>query len=70
MIFKSNDISEAYFDDIKCTNLKYTQLTEDKKLAEEFAQKDKEVVLREAQECADTLHGFGLFKGTWHIFLE
>ncbi len=64
MIFKSNDISEAYFDDIKCTNLKYTQLTEDKKLAEEFAQKDKEVVLREAQECADTLHGFGLFKGT------
>ena len=64
MEFKSNDISEAYFENVKCTNLKYSQLTEDKKLAEEFVEKDKEAILREAQECADTLYDFGLFKGT------
>lgn len=64
MIFASNDISEAYFEDVKCTDLKYTQLTEDTKLSEEFIEKDKETILREAQECADTLYDFGLFKGT------
>jgi len=64
MVFKSGDISEVYFEDIKCTGLKYTQLTEDTKLSDEFAQKDKEVVIREAKECADTLYDFGLFKGT------
>ena len=64
MIFASNDISEAYFEGIECTDLKYSQLTEDTKLSEEFIEKDKETILREAQECADTLYDFGLFKGT------
>jgi len=64
MVFKSGDISEAYFEDIKCSDLKYTQLTEDTKLSDEFVEKDKEVVIREAKECADTLYDFGLFKGT------
>ncbi|MBO5007775.1 MAG: S-layer homology domain-containing protein [Clostridia bacterium] len=64
LIFRDNDIYEVYFDNAKCSNLKYAQLTDDKKLAEEFVEKDKEVVLREAQECADTLYDFGLFKGT------
>ena len=64
MIFASNDISEAYFEGIECTDLKYTQLTEDTKLSDEFVEKDKEVVIREAKECADTLYDFGLFKGT------
>jgi len=64
MIFKSGDISEVYFDNVKCSDLKYTQLTEDTKLSEEFATKDKEVVIREAKECADTLYELGLFKGT------
>lgn len=64
LIFKDNDIYEVYFDNTKCSNLKYTQLTDDKKLAEEFVEKDKEVVIREAKECADTLYDFGLFKGT------
>ena len=64
MIFASNDISEAYFEGIECTDLKYSQLTEDTKLSEEFIEKDKETILREAQECADTLYNFGLFKGT------
>ena len=64
MVFKSGDISEVYFDDVKCSDLKYTQLTEDTKLSDEFVEKDKEVVIREAKECADTLYDFGLFKGT------
>ena len=64
MVFKSGDISEAYFEDVKCTDLKYTQLTEDTKLSDEFVEKDKEAVIREAKECADTLYEFGLFKGT------
>ena len=64
LIFRDNDIYEVYFDNAKCSNLKYAQLTDDKKLAEEFVEKDKEVVLREAQECADTLYDFGLFRGT------
>ena len=64
MVFKSGDISEVYFEDIKCSDLKYTQLTEDTKLSDEFVEKDKEVVIREAKECADTLYEFGLFKGT------
>lgn len=64
LIFRDNDIYEVYFDSTKCSDLKYTQLTDDKKLAEEFIEKDKEAILREAQECADTLYDFGLFKGT------
>ena len=59
-----NDIYELYFDNAKCSNLKYAQLTDDKKLADKFVEKDKEVVIREAKECADTLYDFGLFKGT------
>ena len=68
MIFKSGDISEAYFDDVKCADLKYTQLTEDTKLSDEFVEKDKEVVIREAKECADTLYYLGLFKGTDKVY--
>ncbi len=64
MVFKSNDISEVYFEDTKCQNLKYTQLTEDTKLSDTYVEKNKEVVLREAKECADTLYDLGLFKGT------
>ncbi len=64
MVFNSNDIEKAYFEDTPCFDLKYTQLTEDTKLADEFVEKDKEVILRKAQECADTLYDFGLFKGT------
>lgn len=64
MIFASNDISEVYFEGIECTDLKYSQLTEDTKLSDEFIEKDKEAILREAKECADTLYNFGLFKGT------
>lgn len=64
LIFRDNDIYEVYFDNAKCSNLKYAQLTDDKKLVEEFVEKDKEAILREAQECADTLYDLGLFKGT------
>ena len=64
MVFKVGDISEAYFNDVKCTDLNYTQLTEDTKLSDEYVEKDKEVVIRDAKECADTLYDFGLFKGT------
>ena len=64
MVFKAGDISEAYFNDVKCTDLNYTQLTEDTKLSDEYVEKDKEVVIRDAKECADTLYDFGLFKGT------
>ena len=64
LVFKDNDIYEVYFDSTKCSNLKYTPLTEDTKLSDEFVEKDKEVVIREAKECADALYDFGLFKGT------
>lgn len=64
LVFKDNDIYEVLFDNTKCSALKYTQLTDDKKLAEEFVEKDKETIIRDAQECADTLYDFGLFKGT------
>ena len=64
MVFKAGDISDAYFNDVKCTDLNYTQLTEDTKLSDEYVEKDKEVVIRDAKECADTLYDFGLFKGT------
>lgn len=64
MIFKDNDISSVYFDNTQCTDLKYTQLTEDTSLSDEYVEKDKDAVLREAKECADTLYDFGLFKGT------
>ena len=64
LIFKDNDIYEVYFDNTKCSNIKYSQMTDDKKLAEEYVEKDKEVIIREAKECADTLYDFGLFKGT------
>lgn len=64
MIFEDNDIKEAYFNEAECTDLEYIQLTEDTKLSDEFIEKNKEVILREAKECADTLYDFGLFKGT------
>ena len=64
LIFRDNDIFEVYFDNIKCSNLKYIQLTDDKKLAEEFVEKDKEAVIGEDKKCADVLYDLGLFKGT------
>ena len=64
MIFSNNDISQVYFEDIKCTALKYTQLADDTTLSDEYAEKNKDVVIREAKECADTLYDLGLFKGT------
>jgi len=64
MVFRSKDISEVRFEDIKCTDLTYTQLTEDTKLSNEYIEKNKEVVIKEAKECADTLYDLGLFKGT------
>jgi len=64
MVFKAGDIFQAYFDGVECTELKYSQLTEDTKLSDEFVEKNKEAIIREAKECADTLYDFGLFKGT------
>jgi len=58
------DIQEVYLNEEKCKNLKYTRLTEDTKLSEQHVEKDKEVILKQAEECADTLYDFGLFKGT------
>lgn len=69
MVFKSGDISEVRFNDTKCFDEKYTALSNDTKLTEKFAEKNKKEILkaakfREAGECADTLYDFGLFKGT------
>ncbi len=64
MIFKDRDISQVFFGDVKCTDLKYIRLTEDTKLSDEYTEKGKEPVIKEAKECADTLYNMGLFKGT------
>ncbi len=64
LVFKDSDISEVYFEKTECDSLKYTQFTEDSKLTEEHTEKDKEVIIKAAKECADTLYDFGLFKGT------
>lgn len=50
MIFQNNDIYEVYFNDIKCDNLKYTQLTEDTKLSEQYIEKNKEDFLKELEK--------------------
>ncbi len=64
MIFSSGNIREVYIDGIKCENLKYVCLTEDTGLSEKYAEKNKEVILKNAKECADDLYNLGLFKGT------
>lgn len=64
MVFKDGDIFLVTLDDIKCENLKYTKLSGDKTLSEQYSDKDKETKLREAGECADILYDVGLFKGT------
>ena len=64
MMFKDNNIYQVYFDGTSCANLKYTQLTDDTQLSDTFVEEDKEVVIREAKECADALYDFGLFIGT------
>ena len=64
MIFENNDISKVYFENTECTDLKYTSLSSDKKLSEEYTEKNKEIVLKDAEECADTLYELKLFRGT------
>ena len=76
MAFANGDISQVYFENIKCTDLKYTQLVEDEPPPEEDTEQDKEpenkpeeelipeVAVKSANECADALYDAGLFKGT------
>ena len=47
MVFKNNDISEVYLNDVKCTDLEYTQITDDTKLSEQYVERDKQVILEQ-----------------------
>lgn len=42
MTFSNSNISQVYFENIKCTDLKYTQLVKDEKAPEEDAEQNKE----------------------------
>ena len=47
MIFAEGNISAAYLDNTKCTDLEYTRLAEDSKLSEEYADKEKENIKKD-----------------------
>lgn len=64
MYFKDGDITKVLFEDIQCKEIKYLSLTEDTKLYEEYVEKNKEDIIKNAKECADVLYNVGLFKGT------